>query len=95
MPDGNNLKLSGAFVFAIVFILLVGMFLPLVCKAEDQVFTVDQNELLLNKEVFMRGETLNITVLANVDTVQISVYSPERLFLNYNQAANTSATFLD
>jgi hypothetical protein len=76
-----------------VLILLVGVFLPF--SIEVSATTPSSlHELLLNKQVFTRGETFNVTVLANVDTVQVSVFSPERLFLSYNQAANTSATFL-
>lgn len=52
------------------------------------------HELLLNRQVFTRGEMLNITVRANVATVQVLVYSSDSLFLSYNQAANTSSTFL-
>jgi hypothetical protein len=73
------------------------MFLPLLCKVDAQATTsqegVPLHELLLNNQVFTRGETLNITILANVGTVQISVYSPDNLFLSYNQEANTSVTF--
>jgi hypothetical protein len=92
--ESNNLKTSTVFAFAILFILLLSMFLPL-CMVDGQVSSeLPLHELLLNKEIFTRGQTLNITVRANVATVQISMHSPENLFLNYNQAANTSTTFL-
>lgn len=51
-------------------------------------------ELSLNKQVYTRGETLNITVKANVETVKVQIYDSEKLFLSYNQKANTSETFL-
>ncbi len=97
MPSiqSDNLKSSATFVSAILFILLLGMFLPLFGKEGLVSATTPSplHKLLLNKQVFTRGEALNITVRANVATVQISVYSPENLFLSYNQAANTSITF--
>ena len=89
------MKNPAAFASELLFILFVGMFLPLLSKevsAESQ-NELQLHELLLSKQVFTREETLNITVRANVETVQISVYSPESLFLSYNQDANTSATF--
>ncbi len=89
------MKISGVSASALLLILLVGMFLPLL-STEVTAETPNElllHELLLNKQVFTPGETLNITVLANEPTVQISVFSPNSLFLRYNQEANTSTTF--
>jgi hypothetical protein len=64
------------FTFALLLILLLGMFLPLLStevSAESQ-YAQPLHELLLNKQVFTRGETLNITVRANVGTVHILEY---------------------
>ncbi len=81
-------------VVLLVVVLLSSSFLG-VAKPETSLSSMPQaksalRDVSLNKSIFVRGDAFNLTICAQETPVHVLIYSPEKLFLNYSQAANSS-----